>query len=233
MFDVPIYTIYFIFVFQIEKAKKLTKSLGNQMENIECPEPKDPPMNSHTHSQESYRSGQPTSSSVYNKQIINNQMQQPFTYFPSACPQLLPYGSVPLGFNVSRNQFNSNIWAVPPLFMSPSSPVIQQAHTSVNVTYNDHKHKVPVQNTGISLSSKFPSHCETFETRKMFTPNRRMKSPLKRNNFQRDYKRQRNYRQKLYSSDLRNVLSARKSHNDVKNTSRKSEGNFVFFCIKF
>lgn len=187
------------------------------------------------HNHESYGASQQTPSRVYNKQIINNQMQQPYTYFPPACAQVLPYGPVPMGLNVAGTAFNSNIWAVPPMFMTRSSPVIQQAHTSVNVMYNEQDYKVPVENTAMSLSSRFPSHYETYETRNMFTPNRRQKSPLKKNNFQRDHKQvfvQRNYTQKLGGNDLRNILS-RKSHNDFKNTSRRSDGNFIFIYVFF
>lgn len=201
------------------------------MENVECPEPKEPPM---THNHDSQSHSQQIPPRVYNKQIINNQMQQPFTYFPSACTQVLPYSSVPLGWNVSNAPYNSNIWAVPPLFMTSPSPVIQQPHTSFNVTYNDQDYKVPVQSTSKPLSNRFPSHRETYETRKKFVPNQRLESPLKRNNFQRDHTQHfvpRNYKQCLHSRDLRNVLSARKSHSDIGNTSRESDGNFVFIYV--
>lgn len=200
------------------------------MENIECPEPKGPPV---SHNHESYEASKQTSPNVYNKQIINNRLHQPLAYFPTACSEVLPYGAVPMGLNVPSIAYNSSIWAVPPsMFMAPS-PMVQQAHTSVNVTYSDQDYKVPVQNTSMSLSSRFPSHCETNETRKKFTLNR-MKSPLKRNNFQRDHKQHfvsRNISQRLSTNDLRNVLSARKCHNDFKGTGRKSEGNFAFIFI--
>lgn len=173
-------------------------------------------------------------SRIYNKQIINNQMQQPYAYFPSACTQVLPYGSLPMRLNVPKTAFNSNIWAVPPVFTASSSPQIQQAHTPVSVMYNEQDYKVPVQSTAISLSSRFPSHCEAYEGRKTFSPNKGPKSPLKRNNFQRDHNQhflRRNYRQKLGSNDLRNVLSARKS--DFKNTSRKPEGKILFLFMVY
>lgn len=204
--------IYFILVFQIEKAKKLTKSLGNQIENIECPEPNEPPLQ---HSQQ-------IPPRNYNKKIINNQMPHPFAYFPAACSQVLPYGSIPLGLNVPRTTFNSNMWAVPPMFMATSSPVIQQAHTSVNVTYSEQDYEVLAQDSGITVASRFPSHCKTYDTRQKFIPNSR----LNKQHFG-----QRNYGHKLGSNDLRNVLSARMSHNYFKNTSKKSEGNFVFINI--
>lgn len=201
------------------------------MENIECPEPKEPPV---SHNHESYRASKQITPDVYNKQIINDQMHQPFAYFPTACTRVLPYGTVQMGLNVPSTAYNSSIWAVPPsMFMAPSSPMIQQAHTSVNVTYSDQDYKLPVHNTSMSLSSRFPSHCETYETTKKVTQNR-MKSALKRNNFQRDHKQHcvsRNISQRLSTNDLRNVLTARKCHNDFKNTGRKSEGNFAFIFI--
>lgn len=198
------------------------------MENIECPEPKVPPM---TQGHVSYEASQQTSSRVYNKQIINNQMQQQFPYFSSACPPVLTFAPVPMGLNVRGPTINPNTWTVHPMFMTPSLPVVQQAHTSVSDTYKEQEYDVSKQNTSVSHSNTFPSHSESYETWNKFTPDRRQKSPLKRDNFQKIYKHsfeRRNCTQKLSSNDLRNILSARKSQNNFKGGSTKPEGKSDF-----
>ncbi|GBP05498.1 Mariner Mos1 transposase [Eumeta japonica] len=117
------------------------------------PEPQVPP------SKSQYSLESPSSSHVYNKQIINNKFSRnpyPWSTFGNVTfPNYLAHPiSNQFSYNFPEVHFNQNAWAIPanqPVFVGPAVSIPNEKH-SFNLYHND---EIAVQKTSISLSDRF------------------------------------------------------------------------------
>ncbi|KAM3967124.1 uncharacterized protein ACR2FA_011976 [Aphomia sociella] len=216
---------------EIEKAKKRTKNLKNQpLEG--CPEPQEPPMDHSNHTRTTSPRTRPnyTPSSVYNKQIINNQFTKlPFSSMPLQCTNCLPMNQVEtLGMNLTAQaMFNPNIWSIPPthqIFIAPRSPAVTNESSTPLIEYNNLQNAMHCNNTSVPLSRRFSV---INKPRMNFW---RQNHPINKYNskfYNRRFKpMHHNYspRYRNRTDDLRHILSAKKSQHDIlESPETKSE----------
>ncbi|KAJ2947465.1 hypothetical protein O0L34_g17249 [Tuta absoluta] len=236
---------------EVEKAKQRTKSLAQQNKiNIhECPEPETPPMDQTNTKPPSAYIQQPkpapsescnndSPSTVYNKQVINNQitgqsfpfMVPPYNVLANTMNPILP-----IAVN-STPAFNPNVWAVPPthqLYIGPSVPPVanQSQPTAVNFAFNDQEPRFTVQNTMSTLSGQFQNlrnqgFCGLRRggrgrgcyQRQSFNPTR------ENHKFEQQHEHQINFQKKESVNDLRKILSAKRQRRVSFNEGNIDEG---------
>lgn len=235
---------FFIFFMQVEKAKHRTKHLESQQGvHIEgCPEPTEPPMDQSNEEIFTNRLSSNTQQPhrIYNKQIINNQFpKQQFAAFTPYAAQSCSHLVSPLPMGVANPTFNPNIWAIPPnhqIFIAPTvSPLVNQPQATVGIAFGNQNHNLPVQDTSLSLSTRFQTLHDrsqrtmptkyfqrNFQNRSRNFGYRNFQSRFSRNNYGKNVK-----------NDLRQVLSAKRNSKDEINIKNKSPEGNCFLVLNF